>query len=62
MESKPSKKETWFFALGDLYGGGGQTIISVIYLIFLTDIIGVDPAIAGTVIFISKAWMQSMTH
>ena len=56
MESKPSKKETWFFALGDLYGGGGQTIISVIYLIFLTDIIGVDPAIAGTVIFISKAW------
>lgn len=56
MEAKLTKRETWLFALGDLYGGGGQTIISILYLIFLTDIIGVDPAIAGTVIFISKAW------
>lgn len=56
MESKLTKKETWLFALGDIYGGGGQTIIAVIFLKFLTDIIGIDSGIAGTVIFISKVW------
>jgi GPH family glycoside/pentoside/hexuronide:cation symporter/oligogalacturonide transporter len=56
MESKLTKKETWLFALGDLYGGGGQTIISILYLFFLTNVIGIDPLVAGTVIFISKAW------
>ncbi len=53
-EIKP--KERFIFALGDLYGGGGQTIIGVLYLVFITNVIGISPGIAGTMILISKAW------
>ncbi|MDD4000404.1 MAG: MFS transporter [Bacilli bacterium] len=56
MESKLSKKQVWLFALGDIYGGGGQTIIAILYLFFLTEIIGISAGIAGTVILISKIW------
>ena len=49
-------KERFIFALGDLYGGGGQTIIGVLYLVFITNVIGIGPGIAGTMIMISKAW------
>ena len=42
-----SRKEIFLFALGDIYGGGGQSILSVIYLIFLTNIIRIDPVWAG---------------
>ncbi|MDG0889596.1 MFS transporter [Paracholeplasma manati] len=49
-------KERFIFALGDLYGGGGQTIIGVLYLVFITNVIGIGPGIAGTMIMISKGW------
>lgn len=51
-----AKKERFIFALGDLYGGGGQTIIGVLYLVFITNVISISPGIAGTMIMISKAW------
>lgn len=56
MENEITKKERFIFALGDLYGGGGQTIIGVLYLVFITNVIGISPGIAGTMIMISKAW------
>ena len=34
------KGERGFFAFADLYGGGGQAFISVLYLFFLTNVIG----------------------
>ena len=33
MESKISKKEKAFFAAADFYGGGGQALIGVLYLV-----------------------------
>ena len=51
-----SRKEIFLFALGDIYGGGGQSILSVIYLIFLTNIIRIDPVWAGSIVMISKIW------
>lgn len=51
-----TKKEMFVFAWADVFGGGGQAIISVMYMIFLTDIIGIGPAFAGTTILISKLW------
>lgn len=59
MEQKKrevSIKEKSIFASADLFGGGGQTIVAVIYLIFLTNVIGINPAWAGVVIMISKIW------
>ncbi|TAH70338.1 MAG: MFS transporter [Anaerolineaceae bacterium] len=51
-----SRFEMTIFAAGDIYGGGGQIIISFFYLIFLTDYVKIQPALAGTVILISKVW------
>jgi len=50
------KREKAIFAWGDVFGGGAQALIGVLYLIFLTDVIGLNPAIAATAILISKIW------
>jgi len=44
------------YGLGDIYGGGSGVVISFYYLIFLTDVVQLNPALAGTVILISKAY------
>lgn len=54
--SKISKGEILIFASGDIFGGGAQLIISFYYLIFLTDIIKLRPALAGAIILLSKIW------
>ncbi len=50
------KGERGFFALADFYGGGGQALIGVLYFVFLTNIIGLRPALAGVVTLISEIW------
>ena len=51
------KGERAFFALADLYGGGGQAMIGVIYpLFFLIEIIKLSPYLAGLVVLISELW------
>ncbi len=44
------------YGLGDIYGGGSGVVISFYYLIFLTDVVRLPPAMAGTVILISKIY------
>ena len=44
------------FAMGDIYGGGAIVIVNFYYMIFLTDVLRINPLYAGIVIFISKAW------
>jgi oligogalacturonide transporter len=44
------------YGLGDVYGGGSGVLISFYYLYFLTDIIRINPSLAGTVILISKVY------
>ncbi len=57
MTQKPfNNKEKMIFAWGDVFGGGSQAMIGVLYLIFLTDIMGINPALAATAILISKFW------
>jgi len=48
--------EKLIFAWGDVFGGGAQALISVLYLVFLTDIVGLDPAFAGAIVMVSKLW------
>ena len=48
--------EKGFFAFADFYGGGGQALISVLYLVFLTDFIKLNPILAGIVVMISEIW------
>lgn len=44
------------YGVGDIYGGGSLVVVNFFYLIFLTDVIRISPALAGTVILISKVY------
>lgn len=44
------------YGVGDIYGGGSGVVVSFYYLIFLTDVVRISPALAGTVILISKVY------
>jgi oligogalacturonide transporter len=44
------------YACGDIYGGGAFLLIGVLYLNFLTDIVGLEPALAGSIFFLGKIW------
>ncbi|HEY9075697.1 MAG TPA: glycoside-pentoside-hexuronide (GPH):cation symporter [Anaerolineaceae bacterium] len=44
------------FGLGDIYGGGASMIISFYYLHFLTDVVRINPTLAGTAFLISKIY------
>lgn len=59
MEAKGEKLSWWTkigYGMGDIYGGGSGVVVSFYYLIFLTDVVGISPALAGTVILISKVY------
>ena len=58
MNNKQSvnKKNIILYGLGDLFGGGSFLIIGTLYMIFLTDIVGLNPGKAGTVLVIGKIW------
>jgi oligogalacturonide transporter len=49
-------REKIIFGTGDIFIGGSQVIMAFYYLRFLTDVIGISPALAGTVVLISKVW------
>ncbi|MDR1643738.1 MAG: MFS transporter [Clostridiales bacterium] len=49
-------RERHLFAAADIWGGGGQTIISVLYLVFLTNVLGVGAGLAGTSLLVVKIW------
>jgi Na+/melibiose symporter-like transporter len=44
------------YGVGDIYGGGSMVVVNFFYLIFLTDVVRISPALAGTVILISKVY------
>jgi oligogalacturonide transporter len=44
------------YGLGDFFGGGSGTLIGFFYLYFLTDVVRLDPRLAGVVILISKVY------
>jgi GPH family glycoside/pentoside/hexuronide:cation symporter/oligogalacturonide transporter len=57
MNFSPMKKhEPILFAWGDVFGGGAQALIGVLYMIFMTDVVGLSPALAGTAVLLSKGW------
>ena len=44
------------FASGDFFVGGGASLLSVLYLIFLTDVVKLAPGLAGTAVLVAKLW------
>ena len=44
------------YGLGDIYGGGSTTLINMYFIYFLTTVVGLSPALAGTAVLVSKLW------
>ncbi|MFO7636488.1 MAG: MFS transporter [Clostridia bacterium] len=55
-QKKLGKFEMMVFGAGDIFGGGAQLIVNFFYLIFLTDVVKLNPALAGTIVLISRIW------
>lgn len=46
----------WFFGAGENAATLSHTIVAFFFLIYLTDVIGIRPALAGSVVLIGKIW------
>lgn len=44
------------YGMGDFYGGGALYILSTLYLVFLTTIVGLSPEAAGSILLLGKVW------
>jgi len=53
---KLTRRQKWLYGAGDLGFSLTSTIIGAYFAIFLTDVVGVTPAIAAAAIFIGRTW------
>jgi Na+/melibiose symporter-like transporter len=53
---KVPRKAKLVYGWADLYGGGALNLVGFYYLIFLTDVVNINPAWAGLIILLSKGW------
>ena len=57
-QKKLSLKNYFCYGMGDIFGGGAFTLIGSFFLIFLTNNIGISPALAGLVFGLGRLWMS----
>lgn len=55
-QDKVPLKEKLIYGAADIFGGGQATMLSLLLLVFFTDVIKLDAALAATVILVSKLW------
>src|SRR5512143_3612855 len=56
MAMSLTRREKWIYGSGDIGFSLTNTILSVYFALFLTDVVGVSPAIAALAIFIGSTW------
>ena len=44
------------YASGDIYGGGAFIIVGLLLLVYLTNVVGFSGTLAGSIVFMGKAW------
>ena len=54
--SKLSKRTRWIYGSGDIGFSLTHTILAAYFAIFLTDVVGIAPAVAAGAIFIGRTW------
>jgi len=54
--ARVSRREKWAYGSGDLGFSLTNTILSVYFAIFLTEVVGVMPAVAALAIFLGSTW------
>jgi oligogalacturonide transporter len=56
MKSRKELFSKMAYASGDIYGGGAFIIVGLLLLVYLTNVEGFSGTLAGTILFIGKAW------
>ncbi len=56
QERTVTRKTLLAYGSGDIYGGGSFLIISTLFIFFLSNVVGLSPAMAGFIVFAGKAW------
>ncbi len=56
MKSRNELLSRIAYASGDIYGGGAFIIVGLLLLVYLTNVEGFSGTLAGTIVFIGKAW------
>jgi GPH family glycoside/pentoside/hexuronide:cation symporter len=54
--AKLTRREKWLYGVGDTGFSLTGSIIGAYFAIFLTDVVGVQPAVAAAAIFIGRTW------
>ena len=55
-EEKVSMKEKLCYGVGDIFAGGSFLLVALLFLKFLTDVVGLSPGMASLVIMGGKIW------
>ncbi|HEY9055451.1 MAG TPA: MFS transporter [Rectinemataceae bacterium] len=59
-ESKPERpvltRNVIGYGIGDIYGGGAFLIVGMLFMFFLTEVVGMKPALAGIMFGVGKIW------
>ena len=56
METSLSRRSKWIYGSGDIAFSLTNTILSVYFAIFLTDVVGLSARLAAAAIFIGRSW------
>ena len=56
MTDKLSRRDKWAYGSGDLAFSLTSTIIGAYFAIYLTDVVGISPAVAALAIFVGGTW------
>ena len=56
MKTGLSRRDKWIYGSGDLGFSLTNTILNVYFALFLTDVVGVTPAVAALAFFIGSTW------
>jgi GPH family glycoside/pentoside/hexuronide:cation symporter len=54
--AKLTRREKWLYGVGDTGFSLTGSIIGAYFAIYLTDVVGVQPAVAAAAIFIGRTW------
>ncbi len=56
MTPRLGRREKWIYGSGDLGFSLTNTILNVYLALFLTDVVGVTPAVAAIAFFVGSTW------
>jgi GPH family glycoside/pentoside/hexuronide:cation symporter len=56
MKSRLRRRDKWLYGVGDLGFSLTNTILNVYFALFLTDVVGVKPAVAAIAFFVGSTW------